>query len=351
MHAEIATPAQLHALADVATEFSRGFGHITTRQNLQFHFVRLHDAEPAMRRLAEAGLTTREACGNSVRNVTACPLAGVCKTETFDVIPYARATAKFMLGHPDAQNFGRKFKIAFSGCREEACGLVNMHDMGAIAATRMENGKTRRGFELYVGGGLGAVTIQFREFGIRLTFTPTLTPRGTIRLQVAPEVSSLDYANALTCITAGRLLLTVLAFSGFVPNLWDQHLIDTEDPQPYINKFKAGLEFAADLGIKGLRVDCVQPPTIIREVEYGTAMDRVVRTWRKCADIAADAGQYVTWEFEPGFVFNKPSDIVRIHDAVDKENFGLIICRPLRIRARALPRFGIRLKSGWQDST
>ena len=88
-----------------------------------------------MRRLAAAGITTREACGNAIRNVTACPLAGVCRTEAFDVTPYAKAIAYFLLGHPDTQDFGRKFKIAFSGCEQEACGLVNMHDMGAPAVT------------------------------------------------------------------------------------------------------------------------------------------------------------------------------------------------------------------------
>jgi sulfite reductase (NADPH) hemoprotein beta-component len=81
--------AQLDALADVSERYSRGFGHISTRQNMQLHFVRLHDVEPAMRRLAEAGLTTREACGNSVRNITACPHAGVARDEVFDVTPYA----------------------------------------------------------------------------------------------------------------------------------------------------------------------------------------------------------------------------------------------------------------------
>jgi sulfite reductase (ferredoxin) len=150
-------PDQMDVLADLAEEYADGVLHVTTRQDFQYHFIHIDDTPAIMRRLAAVGITTREACGNSIRNVTACPLAGVCKTESFDVIPYAKATAKFMLGHPDAQNFGRKFKIAFSGCREEACGLANMHDMGAIAATRIENGKVRRGFELYVGGGLGAV--------------------------------------------------------------------------------------------------------------------------------------------------------------------------------------------------
>jgi len=90
------------------------------------------------RRLAAAGITTREACGNSVRNVTACPYAGVCPDEVFDVTPYARALSKFLLGHPDCQNFGRKFKHAFSGCAQHACGLVSMHDMGMVAVERSE---------------------------------------------------------------------------------------------------------------------------------------------------------------------------------------------------------------------
>jgi sulfite reductase (ferredoxin) len=96
--------------------------------------------------------------------VTACPLAGVCRDEVFDVTPYAKSCARFLLGHPDVQDFGRKFKVAFSGCKEHACGLVTMHDMGGIAVKRMEDGKERRGFELYVGGGLGAVPHQAKLF-------------------------------------------------------------------------------------------------------------------------------------------------------------------------------------------
>jgi sulfite reductase (NADPH) hemoprotein beta-component len=96
----VLTGAQLEALADVADLYSRGFGHITTRQNVQFHFMKLHDVEPAMRRLAEAGLTTREACGNSVRNITACPFAGVSGDEVFDVTPYAEALTRYLLRAP-----------------------------------------------------------------------------------------------------------------------------------------------------------------------------------------------------------------------------------------------------------
>jgi sulfite reductase (ferredoxin) len=101
-------------------------------------------------------ITTREACGNSVRNVTACPRAGVCHTESFDVSPYSKALMLFLLGHPDVQDFGRKMKPAFSGCQHEACGLVQMHDVGYVA--KIENGV--RGFKFVVGGGLGPVPHQ-----------------------------------------------------------------------------------------------------------------------------------------------------------------------------------------------
>ncbi|MEO8077332.1 MAG: nitrite/sulfite reductase, partial [Acidobacteriota bacterium] len=107
--------AQFEALADVSERHSRGFGHISTRQNMQLHFVPLHDMEPAMRRVAESGMTTREACGNSVRNITSCPYAGVSKDEVFDVTPYAEAMTRFLLRHPLSSTLPRKFKIAFEG--------------------------------------------------------------------------------------------------------------------------------------------------------------------------------------------------------------------------------------------
>src|SRR6185312_5477477 len=110
---------QLEALADVAEQYSRGFGHITTRQNIQFHFVKLHEVELAMRRMADAGVTTREACGNSVRNITACPYAGVSADEIFDVTPYAEALTRYLLRHPLSASLPRKFKIAFEGCPDD----------------------------------------------------------------------------------------------------------------------------------------------------------------------------------------------------------------------------------------
>ncbi len=141
--------AQLEALADVADAYSRGFGHVTTRQNVQFHFLKLHDVEKVMHRLAEAGLTTREACGSAVRNVTACPDAGVAADEVFDVTPYAEALTRYFLRHPLAAALPRKFKIAFEGCPADHA-LTAINDLGWRASIDPAG---RRGFRVTVGGG------------------------------------------------------------------------------------------------------------------------------------------------------------------------------------------------------
>lgn len=160
------TAAQMDVLADMAEEYSDNILHVTTRQDFQLHFVSLEDSPDMHRRLAAVGITTREACGNSVRNVTACPLAGVCRDETFDVTGYANEFAQYFLGHRDVQDFGRKFKTAFSGCKQHPCGLTNMHDLGLIAVTKVIDGVEKRGFEMYVGGGLGTVPHQAKLLAV-----------------------------------------------------------------------------------------------------------------------------------------------------------------------------------------
>ena len=115
-----------------------------------------------------------------------------------------------------------------------------------------------------------------------------------------------------------------LSFSGLAANLWGEKLINTDDPTSYINEFTKNCQFCVDLGIKTIRVDTVQPPTIFNEVDYETAFNRVVNTWKKCVEVAADYGLLVTWEFEPGFAFNKPSDVVKILDAIPNDNFGIL---------------------------
>ncbi len=154
------TADQMDLFADLAEEYSDAICHITTRQDIQLHYIHIENCPSMFRRLAALGITTQEACGNSVRNVTADPLSGVSPLDVFDVTVYAHAAFEFFLGHPDVQDFGRKFKIAFSGNKEDSSGLVNIHDLGLIA--KIQDGK--RGFEFYVGGGLGAVPYDAKLF-------------------------------------------------------------------------------------------------------------------------------------------------------------------------------------------
>lgn len=147
---------QLEALAEVAERFTpKKIGHITTRQDVQLHEIKRRDVPDLLKVLAKAGLTTREACGNTVRNVTACPYAGVSASEFFDVTPYADATVRYFLRNPLNQNLPRKFKIAFEGCLEDHA-RTPIHDLGLVGCVREENGKLEKGFRIYVGGGLGA---------------------------------------------------------------------------------------------------------------------------------------------------------------------------------------------------
>jgi sulfite reductase beta subunit-like hemoprotein len=159
--AGVLKPEQLRVLAGLADDYSTGRGHLTTRENVQFHFVKLENVAAAMRRLAATGLTTREACGNTVRNVTACPMAGVCPDEAFDVTPYALGVSRYLLRHPDFHDLPRKFKIAFSGCEDDGnCAVAGIHDVGLIAQVRGANGTAHRGFKVLVGGGLGSLPTE-----------------------------------------------------------------------------------------------------------------------------------------------------------------------------------------------
>ena len=165
---------KLRALADVIEQYSPpGKGHVTTRQDVQFHFVKLNDITTVLYHLAEAGLTTREACGNTVRNVTSCHLSGVCQTELFNVSPYAEIVAYHLLRNQINQDLPRKFKISFSGCRSE-CGMAAIHDIGFIAESRSLNGAVEYGFRVYVGGGLGSSPRLAKLYSEFLPFTDVL---------------------------------------------------------------------------------------------------------------------------------------------------------------------------------
>jgi sulfite reductase beta subunit-like hemoprotein len=159
------TPAQLEALADVA-ETCGGKGHVTTRQNVQYHFVPMADVEGALRRLSDAGITTKEACGNSVRNWTCCPFAGVAADEPFDPTPYVEALARHLLRGPYSANLPRKLKPSLGGCCGHDCSQAFINDLGFLARTRTAaDGTTELGFQLVAGGGLAtlrrsAITVE-----------------------------------------------------------------------------------------------------------------------------------------------------------------------------------------------
>ena len=146
------TPEQLEKIASLSEAFSIGSAHVSTRQNIQLHWVQLEDVSEVMRGLVEVGLTTREACGNTVRNVMCSHFAGVCSDEAFDATPYAKAIARFFIRNPMCQNLPRKFKINFACCNKH--GLVRVADIGLVPAIK-DNVK---GFKIYLGGGLGAAS-------------------------------------------------------------------------------------------------------------------------------------------------------------------------------------------------
>jgi len=170
------TPAQLRALAEVSDRYSTGRGHITTRQNVQFHFVKLEQTDDAVELLGAAGLTTREACGNAVRNVTTCPHAGASALEPFDSTPYAEAVTRHLLRGPLSSTLPRKFKIAFGGCCGFDCVGASFNDLGFQA--RMKDGQP--GFRVTLGGGLA-----------------TLRRAGILAHEFAPAEEAVEIAEAI----------------------------------------------------------------------------------------------------------------------------------------------------------
>lgn len=170
-------PEQLDMMAYLAETYSRGWGHLTTRQNVQFHFVDLERVPALMRDMASVGLTSREACGDTVRNVMGCHLAGACPYEYLDISPWAEAAFQHFLHHPLAQRLPRKFKINFSGC-ETDCGQAMFNDAGVIATSRtLPDGTREAGFRVFVAGGLGAnphAALALEEFTPREELMATL---------------------------------------------------------------------------------------------------------------------------------------------------------------------------------
>ena len=171
------TPEQFDMMGYLSETYSRGWGHITTRQNIQMHYVELTRVPELMRHLAKVGLTSREACGDTVRNVMACHLAGACPHEHLDVTPWAEAAFQHFVRNPLGQRLPRKFKINFSGCSTD-CGQAMFNDAGVIATTRtLEDGTVEAGFRVYIAGGLGATphpAMALEDFTTREELLPTI---------------------------------------------------------------------------------------------------------------------------------------------------------------------------------
>ncbi|MBV14782.1 MAG: ferredoxin--nitrite reductase [Actinobacteria bacterium] len=171
------TADQLDMLGSLVEDHSRGWGHITTRQNLQFHYVELTEVPEVMKKLASVGLTTREACGDTVRNVQGCHLAGACPFEVLDITAWAEAAYRHFVRNPIAQRLPRKFKINFSGCATD-CGQAMFNDAGIVATSRtFEDGSVEQGFRVYIAGGLGTTpfpALALEEFTAREDLLPTI---------------------------------------------------------------------------------------------------------------------------------------------------------------------------------
>lgn len=152
------TADQLIRLADVSEKYTNGNLHLTTRQNIQMHYIKLEDSPAVWTELSEVGVTAREACGNTVRNLTASATAGVDPDELFDVSPYVQATMEYFLRNAICQDMGRKIKPAFSSSDKDSA-YTYFHDFGFIPRIKEIDGKEERGFKVVVGGGLGAQSI------------------------------------------------------------------------------------------------------------------------------------------------------------------------------------------------
>ena len=150
----IITPEQMDAMGEFSSKYAPlGKGHITTRENFQFHHVPLEQCPDGLRLLGSAGLSTREACGNVVRNVVGSPTSGVCASEVFDPTPYLAAYVRFAVRHPLTQAFPRKFKSAFTGCDDHDHVAAAIQDLTYVSQIKVENGVEKRGFKVFVAGG------------------------------------------------------------------------------------------------------------------------------------------------------------------------------------------------------
>jgi ferredoxin-nitrite reductase len=157
----LVTPAQLRAIGEISTVHGRGDGELTTRQNVQLHWIELAALPDVFARLEASGLTTAGACGDTVRNITGCPVAGIAHDELFDATPIVEKAAAFFYGHPDYSDLPRKHKITISACRDR-CNAPEINCISLVGAVH----DGREGFAVLAGGGLSSVPRLARDLGV-----------------------------------------------------------------------------------------------------------------------------------------------------------------------------------------
>src|SRR3954451_16325038 len=260
-------PEQLEMLAHVVDEYSRGWGHITTRQNIQFHYVQLERIPEVMRDLASVGLTTREACGDTVRNVVGCHLAGACPFEVLDISPWAEATFRHFLRNAYAQRLPRKFKINFSGCATD-CGQAMFNDVGVVAVTRAkEDGTVEPGFRVFVAGGLGAnphAAQALEEFTPREELLPTIEAvlrtfdhygnrdnKLRARMKWLLDTMGIDELRA-RILKERKLLLASVTWAHGIPDYVKEHGDEPAGISASLDATPVGQDVGVNVTLKGL---------------------------------------------------------------------------------------------------
>jgi sulfite reductase beta subunit-like hemoprotein len=295
------SPEQLEKLGSIAEVYSRGWGHITTRQNIQFHFVQLERIPALLRELAEVGLTSREACGDTVRNVQGCHLAGACPYEQLDISSWAEATHRWFLRNPLSQRLPRKFKINFSGCATD-CGQAMFNDVGVIGVTRkLDDATTEAGFRVFVAGGLGAnphPALALEPFTARADLMATLEAclrvfanhgnrDNKLRARMKWLVDTLGWDDVQARILKERAFLVASAtWPGGVPELVEL-LGDAPAGRTEVGEVSPmGQGTSAMVSIRGTKpYDRWEQANVVRGVAKGTVS---AYAWSRLGDVTSD---------------------------------------------------------------
>jgi sulfite reductase (ferredoxin) len=336
------TLAQWKRISDVSDEYSTGNLHLTTRQDIQIHFVSLDRTPEMWSELEKDDVTIREACGNTVRNITASDIAGIDPDEPFDVTPYAHAMFEYFLRKPVCQEMGRKFKIALSSSEKDTA-LVFMHDLGVIPRIKIIDGKEVRGFKTVVGGGLGAqphlaiTTYEFLEEDLLIPYLESIlrvfdrhgerNSRHKARIKFLIQKIGIDAFNEL--VVEEQLALTHQRYKVDVEE-YSQKVGKTESPQTQsyaLSDFPtSGLPdpFRYELW-KRTNVFAQKQPgyfaVYVRVANGNISSHSSRRLIEKLKDVIADDVR-VTINQGLQFRFIKPEHLEYVYSVLDEEGFA-----------------------------